>query len=133
MALVRSHGNKRTELRMASLLRAYGLRGWRRRIPVFGKPDFVWRVQRVVLFVDGCFWHGCPRHSRIPKTRKAFWVPKLAHNKARDAEVNSYLKQARWKVVRIWECELGDRALGRRLSWLKLLFEVAPSRIPSRF
>ena len=58
MAAIRSKGNKTTELRLASILRAHGIKGWRRDQPLFGKPDFVFRRERLAVFVDGCFWHG---------------------------------------------------------------------------
>lgn len=106
MALVRGSGNKRTELRLISVFRDAGIAGWRRNQDVFGRPDFVWRKARVAVFVDGCFWHSCPKHSRIPKSRQEFWVPKLARNRDRDSVVNRTLKKAGWTVIRFWECEL---------------------------
>lgn len=66
MAAVRSTGNRTTELRLASILRANGITGWRRHQPLPGKPDFVFRRERLAVFADGCFWHGCPRHLRMP-------------------------------------------------------------------
>jgi DNA mismatch endonuclease (patch repair protein) len=59
MSLIRGHGNKDTELRLIKIFRLFGIIGWRRKQKLFGKPDFVFRKQRVVVFVDGCFWHGC--------------------------------------------------------------------------
>ena len=81
MARIRSRGNKDTELRMIELFRAYSLTGWRRGIALFGKPDFVFRRERVVVFVDGCFWHGCPKpkHSPLPQTRAEWWASKLGN------------------------------------------------------
>ena len=61
MAAVRSRGNRSTEVRLAKLLRKHRLSGWRRQYPIPGTPDFCWPKSRVALFVDGCFWHGCPR------------------------------------------------------------------------
>lgn len=106
MARIRGSGNAATELRMMALLRAHGITGWRRRQRVFGKPDFVFRRERVALFVDGCFWHGCPRHATRPKTRAAFWAAKLARNQARDRAVTRTLRRAGWTVLRVWECSL---------------------------
>ena len=90
------------------------------------RPDFVFRRERVVVFVDGCFWHGCPRHATRPKQNRTFWDAKIAGNKARDARVSRGLRKAGWKVLRIWECALAvkrqtatlnrlRRALGPRL------------------
>ena len=106
MSRVRGQGNERTELALASLLRRSGLSGWRRNQPVFGKPDFVFRQQRLAVFVDGCFWHACPVHASKPVTNRAFWRKKLARNKARDRLVNRTLRKAGWRVLRIWQHEL---------------------------
>ena len=74
MSRVRSRGNRSTELRMISIFRSYGISGWRRNRPVFGRPDFVFPAGRVAVFVDGCFWHGCPWHGRVPASNVAFWT-----------------------------------------------------------
>ena len=70
------------------------------------RPDFVFRKQRTVIFVDGCFWHGCPKHATWPAHRAAWWRRKIEGNKTRDRVVNRALRRAGWRVVRIWECEL---------------------------
>jgi DNA mismatch endonuclease, patch repair protein len=71
-----------------------------------GKPDFVFPKQKVALFVDGCFWHGCPRHSNMPRNNQEFWAKKLGGNKTRDKLVNRELRKMGWVVVRVWEHEL---------------------------
>ncbi|MGD1088257.1 MAG: hypothetical protein ABR955_05975 [Verrucomicrobiota bacterium] len=58
MARVRAHGNKSTEILFAKLMRTCGCKGWRRRFPLFGNPDFVFQKKRLAVFIDGCFWHG---------------------------------------------------------------------------
>ena len=70
------------------------------------RPDFVFRRARLAVFVDGCFWHGCPKHATQPKNNRAFWRRKLSTNKIRDRLVNQTLRRAGWRVVRIWECSL---------------------------
>jgi DNA mismatch endonuclease (patch repair protein) len=60
----------------------------------------------VAVFVDGCFWHCCPRHAHTPQSRVAYWVSKLARNKSRDCFVTQALCQKGWRVLRIWEHEL---------------------------
>lgn len=70
------------------------------------RPDFVFRKQRTAIFVDGCFWHGCPKHATKPANNRAFWKKKLAGNKTRDRVVNRTLRRSGWRVVRIWECDL---------------------------
>jgi DNA mismatch endonuclease (patch repair protein) len=69
----------------------------------------VFRQVRLALFVDGCFWHGCPKHATWPANNRAFWKRKLAGNKIRDRVVNRTLRRAGWKVVRIWEHELAKK------------------------
>ena len=94
MARIRRSGNKDTELRMIALFRMHGISGWRRNARVFGKPDFVFRRERVAVFVDGCFWHGCPRpkHAPLPKNRAEWWAAKLSRNKDRDRAVSRTLR-----------------------------------------
>jgi DNA mismatch endonuclease, patch repair protein len=106
MSLVRSQGNKDTELVLVRLFRQNKITGWRRHIPLLGKPDFIFKNHRLAIFVDGCFWHGCPKHGRQPKSNRTFWRQKLSRNKRRDQIVNQALKRASWRVLRIWEHEL---------------------------
>jgi DNA mismatch endonuclease (patch repair protein) len=83
------------------------------------KVDFVFRQVRLALFVDGCFWHGCPKHATKPKNNFAFWRRKLSANKVRDQIVARTLKRAGWRVLRVWEHELArknEARLLRRLS-----------------
>ncbi len=106
MSRVRSSGNKSTELRMIQQFRKLHIKGWRRNQAIFGHPDFVFPKRKVVVFVDGDFWHGHPRLGRIPKSNSAFWKAKIEANKARDRKVNRVLKKAGWNVIRIWESEI---------------------------
>jgi DNA mismatch endonuclease, patch repair protein len=108
MAAVRSCGNKSTEVKLASMLRAAGITGWRRHQPLPGRPDFTFRFARLAVFVDGCFWHGCRWHCRMPKSRTAFWKLKIASNKKRARVVRSLLRQQGWRVLRLWEHSLAD-------------------------
>lgn len=73
------------------------------------RPDFVFRRMRMAVFVDGCSWHGCPKHATKPKNNRGFWRRKLAGNKQRDQLVNRALRRAGWRVVRIWEHELARK------------------------
>lgn len=110
MSQIRGRGNKDTEIALMKLLRHHRITGWRRNQEVFGKPDFIFRKLRVAVFVDGCFWHGCPKHCNTPANNRAFWKKKLAANKARDRRVNQTLRKAGWSVVRLWEHELAKRS-----------------------
>ena len=116
MALIRSRGNRATELRLIALMREHGITGWRRNAPVFGKPDFVFRRERIAVFVDGCFWHGCPRHATKPANRAEWWAAKLARNAQRDLTVTRALRASGWTVLRIWECALVRARAGRTVA-----------------
>lgn len=65
--------------------------------------DIVFPGSRVAVFVDGCFWHGCPKHATYPKTNQDYWLPKLAENKERDERQTKRLQESGWKVIRLWE------------------------------
>lgn len=109
MSRIRSRGNKNTELALVALLKANHITGWRRHQPLPGCPDFVFRKQGVVVFVDGCFWHGCARCYRRPRSNRKFWDEKVMTNRARDCRVNQALRKSGWRVVRIWEHDLAKR------------------------
>jgi len=101
----KSHGNLSTELTLMRLLRSHGIVGWRRGIPIKGRPDFVFRKTHVAVFIDGCYWHGC-KCRRLPKTNRAFWEAKFASNRQRDKRITNELSEQGWTVVRIWEHQL---------------------------
>jgi DNA mismatch endonuclease (patch repair protein) len=65
--------------------------------------DLVFSGSKVAVFVDGCFWHGCPQHFKAPRTNSSYWGPKIQRNRARDADVDRLLRDAGWSVMRIWE------------------------------
>ena len=106
MSRVRGHGNAATELRLIEIFRSEGVHGWRRHRRLFGKPDFVFPRARVAVFVDGCFWHGCPVHGEIPTSNTAFWSKKIRANMGRDKLVRRHLKKLGWRVLRIWQHDL---------------------------
>ncbi|HAO77598.1 MAG TPA: very short patch repair endonuclease [Verrucomicrobia subdivision 3 bacterium] len=106
MSRIRSRGNQATELALAKLFRRHKITGWRRNQKVFGKPDFIFPKHKLAVFVDGCFWHGCPKHGTQPKGNAAFWRKKISRNQTRDKLVNRALRRAGWRVIRIWEHEL---------------------------
>lgn len=106
MSLIRSHGNKATEIRLIEIFRQFKITGWRRKQKLLGKPDFVFRESRVAVFVDGCFWHGCPKCYKRPSSNQEFWDAKFVNNKRRDRRINRELPKEGWKVFRIWEHQL---------------------------
>ena len=113
MSAIRSRGNRGTELRLLALFREHGVTGWRRQLPLPGRPDFAFPKAKVAVFTDGCFWHGCPRCYRRPQTNKKFWDAKIARNRERDREVARELRKRGWRVVRIWEHALQGAAAAR--------------------
>ena len=97
--------NTKPELVLRKKLWALGYR-YRIGHKLVGKPDIVFVSRRVVIFVDGCFWHRCPEHFKMPQNNREFWERKIARNVARDKEVNEKLAEEGWKVIRIWEHDL---------------------------
>lgn len=114
MRAVKGQGNKDTELVLVHLLRQNKITGWRRSQPVFGKPDFIFPKRKFAIFVDGCFWHGCSKHCRMPRSNRIYWKQKIASNKVRDRLVTRTLRSQGWRVLRVWEHELNYKS-GTRL------------------
>jgi DNA mismatch endonuclease, patch repair protein len=106
MAAVKSTGNQSTEKSMIGIFRTHGITGWRRGLMLPGRPDFAFPGAKVAVFVDGCFWHGCKRCFKLPRTNTEYWEAKIARNKSRDRRVNKELKQKDWVVLRYWEHQL---------------------------
>jgi DNA mismatch endonuclease (patch repair protein) len=102
--------NTRPEIALRAALWSLGLR-YRLHYPVPGRPDVVFPRQHVAVFVDGCFWHGCPVHSVKPKSNTAFWKEKLGKNIERDRRNESKLIELGWMFVRFWEHELDRRPM----------------------
>jgi len=116
MTQVRSQRNRSTEWRLRACLIRAGIRGWKLNpSDIHGKPDFAFRDQRVLLFVDGCYWHGCPKCYRRPSSHTEYWDAKVRRNRARDRKTAARLKRAGWRVLRIWEHQLSatDLIIGK--------------------
>ena len=120
MSRIRSCENRDTELALIRVFRVHHIAGWRRQQRVFGKPDFVFPKLKLAVFVDGCFWHGCPKHSNLPVNNRALWRRKFKTNKSRDQIVNSTLRKLGWRVLRIWEHELSSKNEARLLRQIQL-------------
>ena len=107
MAAIKSKGNRSTEAKFLTFLKKNKITGWRRNYKSLkGKPDFVFPKARTAIFLDGCFWHGCPRCYKAPKSNKNFWSAKKKTNQQRDKLVTEFLNDKGWQVIRIWEHEL---------------------------
>jgi DNA mismatch endonuclease (patch repair protein) len=107
MRAVRGRGNKSTEVCLRLALAKAGVRGWRIVArSVCGCPDFYFPKEQLAVFVDGCFWHGCPRCGHIPQTNRPFWRTKIMLNRLRDRATTARLRRQGIAVVRFWEHEL---------------------------
>jgi len=101
------------EIAVRSLLHKGGFRYRVDARPVPGfrrRADVVFRSARVAVFIDGCFWHGCPQHFRQPRSNSDWWRAKIERNKQRDEETNAVLEDQGWRVLRFWEHEVPERA-----------------------
>lgn len=94
------------EVTLRTALEARGLIGDSKSKAPVGKPDIALVRERVAVFLDGCFWHGCPLHYARPRTREAFWSGKLVTNIERDSRISFGLTEAGWRVIRLWEHEV---------------------------
>ena len=130
MSRIRSRGNKKTEIALMELLRQHRVTGWRRhrKIPIgvlasakssarrsYVRPDFVFPTLKLAVFVDGCFWHSCPKHSVSPASNAGFWAEKFDYNRRRDQLVTRLLRKQGWVVVRVWEHDLPSARVVSRL------------------
>ena len=109
MSAVRGRGNRSTEWKVRAILMRSGIRGWRlhsKQLP--GRPDFIFPQSKLAVFVDGCFWHACPKCGRTPKSHRHFWKAKIAGNARRDKRRRADLRRLGWQVVRLWEHDLGN-------------------------
>jgi DNA mismatch endonuclease (patch repair protein) len=121
MRRVRSTGTRSTEGKFRLALVRRGIKGWRmhdRELP--GCPDFVFAKRQLAVFVDGCFWHGCPVCKRpLPEANKAYWAAKIRFNSSRSRQIARQLRSSGYQVVRVWEHTLrSPQALTRFLNSL---------------
>jgi DNA mismatch endonuclease (patch repair protein) len=121
MSAIRGKDNRTTELCFRMALVRVGIKGWETNTEdLAGKPDFFFRKKRLAIFVDGCFWHGCPKCGHYPKTRSSFWKMKILRNKERDRKNRENLRRRGIRVVGIWEHSLKDpKKLDLKVKMLK--------------
>lgn len=117
MAKVRSTGNRSTELQLETTLKQAHITGWKKHPKgILGRPDFYFPKANLVVFVDGCFWHACPRCMRpLPTSHAAYWTPKIDSNRRRDNRIRRRLRSQGFHVMRIWEHDI------KRGLWLQRL------------
>ncbi len=119
MAKVRGQGNRSTEGRVEAALIQSLPTGWVKHPPdIPGRPDFYFAQIKLAVFVNGCFWHACPRCGRIPKSRIKFWSTKIEQNRLRDGRIRRRLWSQRYHVMYIWEHQLA------RTLWLKRMLST---------
>lgn len=117
-------GRRDTPAEIAIRTRLHAL-GYRYRVdhPILSdrrrKADIVFTRRKVAIFIDGCFWHGCPRHGTWPKSNAEFWREKIETNRLRDLDTNEKLREKGWLVLRIWEHEAPDLAVEHIVEALK--------------
>jgi DNA mismatch endonuclease, patch repair protein len=116
MAKVRSTGNRSTDAKVEAALRSGGVAGWKKHPKnVPGRPDFYFSKAKLAVFVDGCYWHACPRCCRMPTSNVEYWSAKIDSNWRRDNRIRRQLRARGLHVMRIWEHEI------KNASWLKRL------------
>lgn len=91
------------EVALRSALHRQGMRFWKNRRVEGINVDIVFPTSKTAVFIDGCFWHCCPKHGSIPKTNLDYWIPKLKENRSRDQRQTRKLKSQGWNVIRVWE------------------------------
>jgi len=131
MLRVRAKGNRSTELKFRMAITRRGIGGWKmhdRSLP--GCPDFVFHEVKLAIFVDGCFWHGCPVSKRpLPVTNRVYWTNKVAYNITRSQQVDAELRSKGFEIMRVWEHSLRSRESVTRL--LEELSERLQARNPA--
>jgi DNA mismatch endonuclease (patch repair protein) len=98
--------NTKIENFLFKTLKAVGYKIQRNEDSLLGKPDIVIAAEKILIFVDSCFWHGCRYHCRLPNTNKLYWESKIKRNKLRDKFINKHYQSSEWKVIRFWEHSL---------------------------
>lgn len=110
------------ELILRKAISGAGIRGYRLKYKLLGKPDIVFPKRKIAIFIDGCFWHKCPKCFSELSTTKKYWVKKIQSNIDRDQRVNKTLKKMGWKILRIWEHDT-ERNLNICLLRIRRLFK----------
>lgn len=125
MQAIKSKGTKLEKCLFAIMVRM-GLYGWKKNVnTIAGKPDVTFFQEKVAIFADGCFWHGCPICRRkLPQTNEKYWEQKITRNKKNAKRVNRQLKNEGWVVIRLWEHEIKDLTK-RKTIRMKIAAELA--------
>lgn len=131
MSRIKGH-NTGPERKFAMFLVRNGFT-FKRKAVLAGRPDFILKEYPVAIFIDGCFFHGCKKHCKMPKSNISFWTKKIKANKARDRRVDRALRRESWLVWRFWEHELRNSGQTRLiLGRLKALQAISGALWPSK-
>jgi len=129
MSRVCGKGNFSTELRLGLLFARLRIKGWKRNVRALaGSPDFVFPVQRLAVFVHGCFWHGCSKCYSAPTTNRVFWRSKIVANKKRDARALRLLRKAGYSTIVVWECQLRQPLIKQTINRIKRAIAAAAAK-----
>jgi len=109
MSRIRSH-DTRIEILFRKLLWSQGIRSYRLKAKISGKPDLFFPKLKIAVFIDGCFWHHCPKCYKRPKTKKKYWDQKIAGNVKRDSNITQQLRKDHITVFRFWEHEISKHS-----------------------
>lgn len=133
MSRIRSE-NTNPEIKFRDFLHSYGIKSFKMHpSEITGKPDFYFPKEKMAIFIDGCFWHGCKKCFRKPETNRDFWLEKITNNIKRDSEINSVLRRQGLQVVRFWEHEIKNSA-GKRISvFITKLKKISPPKVLDLF
>jgi len=108
MSAIKSKGTK-LEKKLKSGLDSRRIKGYKQNCDeIYGRPDFVIKKARIAIFLDSCYWHGCPKHLRMPSSHQDYWESKIERNYKRDRAVSKELRSEGWRVIRIWEHSLNN-------------------------
>lgn len=99
------------EIEFRKLLWQKGIRFRKNVLKMKGKPDIIISKNKIIIFLDSCFWHCCPNHFKMPKSNTLYWNRKIEYNKQRDSKINAYYKEFGWHVLRFWEHELQKNSI----------------------
>jgi DNA mismatch endonuclease (patch repair protein) len=110
------------ELKFEKILKDAGLKFKRNAEELPGKPDVVFKNKKIIIFVDGCFWHGCKKHFSLPKSNQWFWKNKIEGNINRDKSINKFYKNMGWRILRIWQHDMTRKSnkIAKILSVIKI-------------
>jgi len=130
MGAIKNANNKSTEQKFQKALIDAGVTYFQVNAKLIGNPDIFFPSYKVVVFLDGCFWHGCPKCGHIPKTNTPYWATKIQRNKERDISKRSALREQGYEIVQYWEHELKED-MKKCINLLRSIIEDNLTRISS--